>query len=1192
MAKANAAASKNSQTGILEKLQKWFYRNRYYFLAFFLPVVLIYIAYALFGIYPFGDYSVLCLDLNGQYIYYFEAIRDAFHGDGSILYNWSRNLSGGYQGVIGYYLASPFTLLVVLLPRKMILGAMLIMILSKLGAASVTFSYYVQKSKNLSPMLSVILGTMFGMCAYGIIQTIDPMWLDGLVFLPLIALGIEYLIDDGRKINFIVPLALICIANFYIGFMCCIFSAIYFVFYICFCADKQSSKCRSVMLIGFVVLFSTVLSFYYFYKVKNAENVNEKLLSSYKGLLIISALLLIAFAVFLVYYYFFKIERKERADFDRFFMTFLRMAMASVVAICLAAFMILPVYNALALGKFDFTTPDYSYKSQFTIFEFIAQFTCVDQYSSVNVQGKPEIFCGVLAAICMPLFFLNPRIRVRKRLGYGFLTVVMFFCMMVRPIDMLWHGGQMPNWLPFRYSFIFSFIMLSMAAMSLKYITSIKPAHIYATFGGFFVFLLVIARYANLGAEELINNHNSFLVNQKGESYLLQSFTIGGTTYENVFPSVGVTIIFLAIYCGLLLMLRKKNLPKKTGLLVMLGLLAGVSFEMTYNAKTEFDDIHHEVAYSTRKSYVAYLESGRELVNKLYDTDSTFYRAEKTYVRTVNDNAGFQLRGITHSSSVMNTQILKFIEAMGYSCRSYYSRYDGNTPLADSLLGIKYVLHKGDDNENVLLEEELKDRIEVIDAAAEQRGTTTLITTTTTEETTLAEGEITEEVAETTTTTTKSVSGDPFEPSALLDIAYKKKFTEVCKSQSETDMDVTVYENPNALSLGYMVNKDILRVNAFGNDNPFKSQNILMSTITGNTTFTVNGDFDNWKKYYYEIPLLQEMRLNEVYTTDYNGQTNYREIRTADGGHAVDPTVDIFFEAQSDDPIYLFFQTRNESRVNLWLADQWNLVDTSMKNLDGSDASSLGTYFEGDDYRILYVGTFKKGTKLQLRMTLTTNAASVDNEKYTIINQFYITHFDTAMFQEDINQLKAQQWNLTKFGGRTLEGTITAKDGQIMMTSIPWEPGWTVWVDGKKLSEDQVLNVAQAMIGLELSAGEHTIKMRYTSPGLKLGIFLLLLGCTVSVLFCLYDRKHNETLKRILANRAKGIYEIPFDEEPEIDVKTVTPNRKSGGKEKDSGSAINTVLIADELKKLKELRDEGILTQEEFEQQKKKLLNR
>ena len=52
---------------------------------------------------------MLCLDLNGQYVYYFEALRDAFWGDGSIFYNWSRNLSGEFMGIIGYYLASPFT---------------------------------------------------------------------------------------------------------------------------------------------------------------------------------------------------------------------------------------------------------------------------------------------------------------------------------------------------------------------------------------------------------------------------------------------------------------------------------------------------------------------------------------------------------------------------------------------------------------------------------------------------------------------------------------------------------------------------------------------------------------------------------------------------------------------------------------------------------------------------------------------------------------------------------------------------------------------------------------------------------------------------------------------------------------------------------------------------------------------------
>ena len=125
----------------------WFIRNKLYFLAFAIPVIIMYIAYAMFKVYPFGEESVLVLDLNGQYVYYFEALRDAFWGEESILYNWSRNLSGGYIGIIGYYLASPFTLIVMLLPRTMLLGGLQIMILAKLGTAGVTFSYYLQKSK-------------------------------------------------------------------------------------------------------------------------------------------------------------------------------------------------------------------------------------------------------------------------------------------------------------------------------------------------------------------------------------------------------------------------------------------------------------------------------------------------------------------------------------------------------------------------------------------------------------------------------------------------------------------------------------------------------------------------------------------------------------------------------------------------------------------------------------------------------------------------------------------------------------------------------------------------------------------------------------------------------------------------------------------------------------------------------------
>lgn len=998
----------------LAGVQAWFGRNWCYVMAFFVPVILLYIAYAIFGLTPFGERSVLCLDLNGQYIYYFEAIRDAFWGDGSLLYNWTRNLSGDYSGIIGYYLASPFTLIVMLLPRTMILTSMLIMILCKLGAASATMCYYLRKSKHASPLISVTLGTCFGMCAYGVIQTIDPMWLDGLVFLPLIALGVEYLVDDGRKLNYIIPLAAICIANFYIGFMCCIFTAIYFVYYVCFASDKIKFNVKDLLPV------------------------------------------------------------------------ILRMVGATVVAMCLAAFMILPIYNALSLGKFDFTTPDYSFKTQFSPLEFIAQLS-INQYNSVNVSGKPEIYCGVLAFLTLPLFFCNTHIEFRKKLGYGFLCLVMFFSMWIKPIDMRWHGGQVPNWLPFRYSFIFSFIFLCMAAMTLRAIRGVKKIPLLVSYGGIIAIMFLA--------------YNQKYLDMKGNEYI------------DIVTCVWATILFVGVYVGILYLLSLKNLKKSSRLGLTVTLMLVVFGELTWNAVSEFKDIHDEVCYSTKKSYMQYVQTGRDVVDKLEEFDDSFYRSEKTYVRTVNDNAGFGLRGITHSSSVMNAKCLKFIEAMGYVSSSYYSRYEGNTPISDSLLGIKYVLDNGT-NENTLNPD------------------------------------------------------------------YEFQFSHTCKDQSEKDMEVNVYKNPDALAIGYMVSNDITRVGSFGNDNPFNSQNILLSTVSGNTTFdSVTGGFDTWHEYFEPITVTEAMRLNEVYSEPYGTQTNYRA-----NPNAADPTVDIFIEAKSTEPIYLFFQTENQSKVNLWLADMWNLDEPTCNNRDGSPAKFVSSYFETDNYHILRLGSYEPGTQLQLRMTLLTD--DTGKEKYTIVKNFFFCHFNHTLYQQDIDKLKTNQWNLTKNTGRILEGKITAEADQLMMTSIPYEPGWVAYVDGQK---QDVRELFKAMIGVDLTPGEHTVKLVFTPVGLRYGIFLLIVGVCACIFIFFQDRKKNAMVILLRKNHAKGIYDLPEDMEEPKEQKSVLNLLKSSDSSKGSGS--EKVSVADEIRKLKALYDEGVITQEEFEAQKKKLLN-
>ena len=102
---------------VLKKILSVIKSKRLYIAAFFIPAVILFAAYACFGVYPFGDNSVLVLDLNGQYVYYFEHLRNVLHFEGSPFISWSRNLSGETMGIFAYYLASPFTLIVMLLPR-------------------------------------------------------------------------------------------------------------------------------------------------------------------------------------------------------------------------------------------------------------------------------------------------------------------------------------------------------------------------------------------------------------------------------------------------------------------------------------------------------------------------------------------------------------------------------------------------------------------------------------------------------------------------------------------------------------------------------------------------------------------------------------------------------------------------------------------------------------------------------------------------------------------------------------------------------------------------------------------------------------------------------------------------------------------------------------------------------------------
>ncbi len=212
----------------MRALSEKLYGRKYLGFCFIVPVFATLIIYVSMGLWPLGDGSVLVLDLNAQYIYYFEKLRSIITGGGSLLYTFGRALGGEFMGIFAYYLSSPFSLVVALFPKSMMTEAILTMILLKAGAAGLTFGIFIHHLKGRRPAATVAFSVMWSLSAFCVVMQSNLMWTDCIVWLPLVLIGVDGIIQKGKFKTFVIFLSLSILSSFYIGYMVCLFIGFYF----------------------------------------------------------------------------------------------------------------------------------------------------------------------------------------------------------------------------------------------------------------------------------------------------------------------------------------------------------------------------------------------------------------------------------------------------------------------------------------------------------------------------------------------------------------------------------------------------------------------------------------------------------------------------------------------------------------------------------------------------------------------------------------------------------------------------------------------------------------------------------------------------------------------------------------------------------------------------------------------------
>lgn len=393
-------------------------RNRFVLIAFFTAIVVSLVFWVVYGINPIGSMSVMRMDMYHQYGPLLSEYFDRLTGGGSLVYSWQSGGGGNFLGNLFNYCSSPLSFLILLFGHKHIPQAIAFLIMLKGAFSAGNFTYYLKKSSQFGQhnLLTAGFGLLYAFSGYFVAYYWNFMWLDGMMLLPLIILGLERLVDDGRPWLYTAAFAVLLVASYYMAYMTAIFMVLYFLVY-------------------------------YIGKYPGGVMVKQPKLNE-KG----------------------KVPFSESLKYSHFVRALGRCIGWAVVAGALAAFALLPTYFALkncsaTSGTFPGETQTY-----FNFFDFLANHTdALDPtIRSSEEPVLPNVFCGIGTVILAILFFFIKSIPLREKLADAGMLVMLYFSFNVNKLNYIWHGFHFPNDLPYRQSFVYVFFLLLMAFKTLS----------------------------------------------------------------------------------------------------------------------------------------------------------------------------------------------------------------------------------------------------------------------------------------------------------------------------------------------------------------------------------------------------------------------------------------------------------------------------------------------------------------------------------------------------------------------------------------------------------------------------------------------------------------------------------------------------------------------------------------------------
>ena len=735
------------------------------------------------------------------------------------------------------------------------------------------------------------------------------------------------------------------------------------------------------------------------------------------------------------------IEPKGIKDF---FKKFFIMVRSSVLGIALSAFMTLPAYFGLKLtysANNTFPKDRTFYEKWTDLFANLLSFN-----KPVKIEGLPNFACGMLAVFLFGVFVFSNGIKIREKISSIIMLAVIVVSCNMNQLNYIWHGFHFTNQIPYRFAFIFCFVLVASAFRAYDVmlkkgitlyqflLTLIAPAVIfwlnYRKSSDDFPLSKtnLIVLFIAVAVTVVITILSAILKNRKYNIIFVPVLVVAWgafvmfyvdsddfVSFENLFDSektnsiigsIIVTVLFFVLFAIIKTLNIKSSVLRNfvTGISVSCVLV----FELIANTGIGVQTVD-------TSGYDSYPDRNKEvqtLLSNVRENDTDlFYRTEMTSTYTLNDSSLYGYYGVSQFSSSANVSVTRFMRRLGLYASEAGNRYyyRTSTPVVNSLLGIKYIISK--------------------------------------------KGAI--------------------------------KSEEMSLEMQETDNSVYLYKNKYPLSLGFMMNDDILELEDKNAVNPFEYQNSIMKLATGieNPCFTAQ-----------PVSLVEYKNM----TVRKKGYGNYSFSKDNSNLSA-----SAIYSFDGIDGGYLYGYATNGS-------------------CDKVSVKSDGEFIESDisieDYPIVFpMGNGQAGSTADVEIFAKSDSSS---GSYNLM----IYALKQNAFEEAYNKLADEQLNITSFSDNKITGDIDVIEDGILYLSMPYEKGWTVRVDGKKIETTKVLS---SMLGAKVSAGHHTIELEYIPEGFVTGVIVSGVALILCGVVAFMDIKRRR--KRKFNDSENNISENPIE---------------------------------------------------------------